>query len=161
MSRKVIGAAVVIVSLAGMAILTRPWAARPGPGRAGPADSGQDEVAPPLTIAPAADDGTAVLPYTPPEFPSTAEWVQGGPVRLGNLHGRVAVVHFWTNGYVNCIHNYPVYRSWQEQYAGKGVTILGVHTPEFDWEAPAERVRTKVRDNRLTFPVVLDTGGTI
>jgi hypothetical protein len=43
------------------------------------------------------------------------------------------VLHFWTNGCINCIHNYPVYRSWQEKYAGKDVTLIGVHTPEFAW----------------------------
>ena len=77
----------------------------------------------------------------------------GAPRRPARL---VVVVHFWTNGCINCIHNYPAYRSWQKQYADKDVTLIGVHTPEFAWEAPAERVRAKARENGLTFPIVLD-----
>jgi thiol-disulfide isomerase/thioredoxin len=103
------------------------------------------------------DDGTALAPQAAPEFPREAEWVQGGPLKLEDLKGRVVVVHFWTNGCINCIHNYPVYRAWQKKYAAKDVTIIGVHTPEFAWEAPARRVRNKARDNDLKFPIVLDS----
>jgi thiol-disulfide isomerase/thioredoxin len=102
------------------------------------------------------DDETAAAARPGPELPEGAEWVQGGPLKLADLRGRVVVLHFWTNGCINCIHNYPVYRSWQEKYAGKDLTILGVHTPEFAWEAPAARVRSKARDNGLKFPIVLD-----
>ena len=96
-----------------------------------------------------------------PEFPDGAEWVQGGPLRLDDLRGRVVVLHFWTNGCSNCIHNYPVYREWQQTYAKKDITLIGVHTPEFAWEAPAEKVRSKARENGLTFPIVLDRNNTI
>jgi peroxiredoxin len=103
-----------------------------------------------------ADDETAVAARPAPELPKGAEWVQGGPLKLADLRGRVAVLHFWTNGCVNCTHNYPVYRSWQDRYAGKDVTIIGVHTPEFAWEAPAQRVRARAKENGLKFPIVLD-----
>jgi len=49
-----------------------------------------------------------------------------------------------------------VYRAWQEKYAGKDVTIIGVHTPEFASETNANRVRNKARDNGLKFPIVID-----
>jgi peroxiredoxin len=104
----------------------------------------------------AADDGTAVRPFAAPEFPAKAVWVQGGPLAPADLRGKVAVVHFWTNGCVNCAHNYPVYKAWQEHYDARKVTIVGVHTPEFDREAPAERVRAVARANGLKFPIVLD-----
>ena len=111
----------------------------------------------PSPPAPAVEAPASPVTESPaPEFPAGAEWAQGGPVRLAGLRGRVVVVHFWTNGCINCIHNYPAYRAWQKEYAGKDVTLIGVHTPEFDWEAPAKRVRTKARENRLTFPIVLD-----
>ncbi len=96
-----------------------------------------------------------------PEFPDKAEWVKGGPLRLGDSRGRVVVLHFWTNGCSNCIHNYPVYRAWQQNYAKKDVTIIGVHTPEFAWEAPAERVRSKASENGLKFPIILDRDNAI
>ena len=109
-------------------------------------------------LPPTASRGTAdggVL-NAAPEFPTGLRWVQGGPLKLADLRGRVVVVHFWTNGCSNCIHNYPVYRAWQEKYDAKKVTIIGVHTPEFRWEAALERVQNKARANNLNFPIVLD-----
>ncbi len=105
--------------------------------------------------------GAEARPKLAPEFPDKAEWVQGGPLKLADLRGRVVVVHFWTNGCINCIHNYPVYRAWQKKYPAKEVTIIGIHTPEFPWEAAADRVRTRARDNQLKFPIVLDRDSTI
>src|SRR5260370_3082544 len=65
-------------------------------------------------------------PTPAPEFPENIAWVQSKPLKLADLHGQVVVVHFWTFGCINCIHNYPVYKAWQEKYAGQGVTIIGV-----------------------------------
>ncbi len=93
---------------------------------------------------------------SPPEFPSGLTWVQTEPLKLGALRGQVVVVHFWTFGCINCIHNYPVYKAWQEKYAGKGVTIIGVHTPEFAHEADVAGIRAKARENGLKFPIVVD-----
>jgi thiol-disulfide isomerase/thioredoxin len=93
---------------------------------------------------------------TPPEFPPGLLWVQTEPLKLADLRGRVVVVHFWTFGCINCIRNYPVYKAWQEKYAGKGVTIIGVHTPEFAHEADVARIRAKARENGLKFPIVVD-----
>ena len=53
-----------------------------------------------------------------------------------------------------------MYRAWHEKYA-KDVTIIGVHTPEFDAEAPADRVRRTARENNLKFAIVLDPGSRI
>jgi thiol-disulfide isomerase/thioredoxin len=91
-----------------------------------------------------------------PEFPPGIPWVQSEPRRLADLRGRVVIVHFWTFGCINCIHNYPVYKAWQEKYAGKEVTIIGVHTPEFTHEADVIRVRAKARENGLKFPIAID-----
>jgi peroxiredoxin len=106
-----------------------------------------------------AADGVPARPA--PEFPGGLEWLQSKPLKLADLRGRVVVVHFWTNGCINCIRNYPAYRDWQTRYAGKGVTIVGVHTPEFRSEAPAARVRARARENGLKFPLVLDRGARV
>ena len=98
---------------------------------------------------------------TPPEFPPGIPWVQTKPLKLADLRGRVVVLHFWTFGCINCIHNYPVYKAWQEKYAGKKVTIIGVHTPEFPTEADETRVRNKARENGLKFPIAIDNDSRI
>ena len=93
---------------------------------------------------------------TPPEFPPGIPWVQTEPLKLEGLRGRVVVVHFWTFGCINCNRNYAVYEAWQEKYGGKGVTIIGVHTPEFALEADVARIRAQARDNGLKFPIAVD-----
>jgi peroxiredoxin len=91
-----------------------------------------------------------------PEFAPGTTWLQSKPLTLATLRGQVVVVHFWTFGCINCIHNYPAYKAWHEQYAGKGVTIVGIHTPEFQREADVERVRAKAEQNGLKFPIAVD-----
>jgi alkyl hydroperoxide reductase subunit AhpC len=135
MVRQLAGAAAVIVLAAGALVLSRGWSW-------------------PVSMAAAGDE--AALPAAAPEFPEKAVWAQGDPLKLADLKGRVVVVHFWTNGCINCARNYPVYKSWQEKYDARKVALIGVHTPEFDHEAPAERVRAAARTNGLKFPIVLD-----
>jgi len=77
---------------------------------------------------------------------------------LASLRGQVVVVHFWTFGCSNCIHNYPAYKTWQAKYAGKGATIIGIHTPEFDHEADVKKVRARAEQNGLKFPIAVDSG---
>ena len=91
-----------------------------------------------------------------PEFPPNTQWLQSEPLKLAGLRGRVVIVQFWTFGCINCIRNYPVYKAWQEKYAGQAVTIIGVHTPEFTNEADVTRVASKARENGLKFPIAID-----
>ena len=53
---------------------------------------------------------------------------------LAGLKGRVTILHFWTFGCINCKHNLPSYARWEKRFAGRPVTIIGVHTPETDSE---------------------------
>jgi thiol-disulfide isomerase/thioredoxin len=94
-----------------------------------------------------------------PEFAKSTSWLQSEPLTMASLRGRVVVVHFWTFGCISCIHNYPAYKGWQEKYAGKGLTIVGIHTPEFEHEADVKRVRAKAEQNGLKFPIAVDNGG--
>jgi len=91
-----------------------------------------------------------------PEFARGTEWLQSEPLTVASLRGQVVVVHFWTFGCINCIHNYPAYKAWQKQYGGKGVTIVGIHTPEFEDEADLKRVRAKAEQHGLNFPIAVD-----
>jgi thiol-disulfide isomerase/thioredoxin len=93
------------------------------------------------------------------EFAPGTEWLQSEPLTLTSLRGQVVVVHFWTFGCINCIHNYPAYKAWQKDYSGKGVTIIGIHTPEFEGEADLERVRARAEQHGLKFPIAVDNKG--
>lgn len=91
-----------------------------------------------------------------PELRDVEAWINSEPLTLGDLRGRVVVVHFWTFGCINCIHNYPPYKRWQEEFAGKKVTLLGIHAPETEGEKVVESIRQKAKQNGLEFPIAVD-----
>jgi peroxiredoxin len=84
------------------------------------------------------------------------EWINSKPLKLADLRGQVVVLHFWTFGCINCIHNQPHYKSWHEKFSEKGVTIIGVHTPETDGERNINSVRKSAKDKGLKYPIVID-----
>ena len=91
-----------------------------------------------------------------PELKHADQWINSAPLSLEGLRGQVVAVHFWTFGCINCIHNYPSYKAWQSEYASRGLTIIGIHTPETEGEHDIQRVRQKAIDNDLRFPIAID-----
>jgi peroxiredoxin len=106
-----------------------------------------------------AADGNKV-PVAAPEFTDVTEWVNSKPLKVADQKGKVVVVHFWTNGCINCIHNYPHYRSWQNKYKdNKNLVIVGIHTPEFESEKAVARIKDRASTNGLRFPIAVDNDG--
>jgi thiol-disulfide isomerase/thioredoxin len=106
-------------------------------------------------LSPAADGVPTAAPA--PEFTGVTDWINSKPLKLADQKGKVVVVHFWTNGCINCIHNYPHYRAWQDKYKDeKHLLIIGVHTPEFDVEKDVNRIKERMAKNKLTFAVAVD-----
>jgi peroxiredoxin len=104
--------------------------------------------------------GDEARPVAAPEFTGVTDWVNSKPLKLADQKGKVVVVHFWTNGCINCIHNYPHYRAWQDKYKDeKNFLMIGVHTPEFDAEKNVDRIKERMAKNKLTFAVAVDNDG--
>jgi cytochrome c biogenesis protein CcdA/thiol-disulfide isomerase/thioredoxin len=78
------------------------------------------------------------------------------PLTLAALKGKVVVVDFWTYSCVNCVRTLPYLRAWYDAYKDKGLVIIGVHTPEFEFEKDTGNVAKAIRDLRVTWPVVQD-----
>ncbi len=94
-----------------------------------------------------------------PQFVGTQSWFNtpgGKPLSLASLRGRVVLVDFWTYSCINCIRTLPYLNAWNARYAGKGLTIVGVHTPEFPFEHSASNVQEAIRQNGIGYPVVQD-----
>ena len=85
-----------------------------------------------------------------------SSWLNSEPLSLAGLRGRVVFVEFWTFGCGNCQNVLPHLRAWHEQYQPAGLTIVGVHSPEFLWEKPRDRVAAAVRELDIRYPVVQD-----
>jgi cytochrome c biogenesis protein CcdA/thiol-disulfide isomerase/thioredoxin len=94
-----------------------------------------------------------------PEFADTEQWFNtpgGRPLSLRQLRGRVVLIDFWTYTCINCIRTLPYVKAWDERYRDKGLTVIGVHTPEFPFEREAGNVADAIAQNGLEYPVVQD-----
>lgn len=83
-------------------------------------------------------------------------WINSAPLTLKTLQGRVVLVEFWTFACRNCKNVEPHVKDWHEKFAGKGLTIVGVHTPEFDHEKKLKNVKRYVEKNGIDYAVALD-----
>jgi cytochrome c biogenesis protein CcdA/thiol-disulfide isomerase/thioredoxin len=78
------------------------------------------------------------------------------PVSLASLRGRVVLLDFWTYSCINCERTLPHLEAWYRTYSGAGLTILGIHTPEFAFEHVLSNVRTAASQLGVHYPVALD-----
>jgi thiol-disulfide isomerase/thioredoxin len=92
---------------------------------------------------------------TAPEL-SSGLWINSEPLTLKSLHGRVVLIEFWTFACYNCRNTVPTVKKWDTQYRDKGLTIIGVHTPESDLERNVDDVRREVAALGIKYPVVTD-----
>jgi thiol-disulfide isomerase/thioredoxin len=90
-----------------------------------------------------------------PEF-APGDWINSEPLKLSSLRGRVVLVEFWTFGCYNCRNTLPSVKAWDARYREKGLTVVGVHSPEFDEEKILANVRSEVASLDIKFPVVTD-----
>ena len=94
-----------------------------------------------------------------PDFAGDGRWFNtrgDRPLTLAGLRGRVVLVDFWTYTCINCLRTLPHVRAWDARYRAAGLTIVGVHTPEFDFEHDSGNVRDAIARSRLRYPVVQD-----
>ncbi|MGN6275952.1 MAG: cytochrome c biogenesis protein DipZ [Solirubrobacterales bacterium] len=94
-----------------------------------------------------------------PEFVGTERWFNtpgDRPLTLKQLRGRVVLVDFWTYSCINCIRTLPYLKAWDARYRKDGLTIVGVHTPEFPFEREAGNVEAAIAEDGIKYPVVQD-----
>jgi thiol-disulfide isomerase/thioredoxin len=91
-----------------------------------------------------------------PELIGGGAWLNSAPTSLAALRGKVVLVNFWTLGCINCKNTLPYVQGWWERYKDKGLVIIGVHTPEFGYEAELANVQDAVTRLGVSWPVVQD-----
>jgi cytochrome c biogenesis protein CcdA/thiol-disulfide isomerase/thioredoxin len=94
-----------------------------------------------------------------PEFRGVKLWLNtpgGKPASLANLRGKVVLVDFWTYSCINCLRTLPHLKAWDKAYRKAGLTIVGVHSPEFAFERVSDNVRSAVGRLGIRYPVALD-----
>jgi cytochrome c biogenesis protein CcdA/thiol-disulfide isomerase/thioredoxin len=94
-----------------------------------------------------------------PDFVGTQRWFDtpgGKPLTLASLRGRVVLVDFWTYTCINCLRTLPFLTALDQRYRSAGLTIVGVHTPEFSFEHDAGNVGRAIRQEHIRYPVAQD-----
>jgi cytochrome c biogenesis protein CcdA/thiol-disulfide isomerase/thioredoxin len=91
-----------------------------------------------------------------PELSGLSDWINSRPLTLAGLRGRVVVIDFWTYSCINCLRTLPYLKAWDTAYRRAGLTIIGVHSPEFAFEHVPANVRRAVRELGVRYPVALD-----
>ncbi|MBC7811476.1 MAG: redoxin domain-containing protein [Burkholderiales bacterium] len=81
------------------------------------------------------------------------------PLRLADLRGSVVLLEFWTFDCINCIRTLPYMQQWHETYADQGLTVIGNHFPEFDYEHDMANVRAALPRLGITYAVAQDNNG--
>jgi cytochrome c biogenesis protein CcdA/thiol-disulfide isomerase/thioredoxin len=108
-----------------------------------------------------AANGETSLPVlgTAPEFVGNQRWFNtpgNQPLTLSSLRGRVVLVDFWTYSCINCLRTLPYLTAWDAKYRKDGLTIVGVHSPEFPFEKEASNVEEAIERNGIHYPVAQD-----
>ncbi len=93
-----------------------------------------------------------------PEIIPGGIWFNSQPLTLSELKskGKVVLIDFWTYSCINCQRTLPYLRSWHEKYQNQGLVIIGVHSPEFEFEKDKDNVASAIEDFELKYPIVQD-----
>ncbi len=111
----------------------------------------EDQAAPAPAVVP-------VIASSISDFVGTQAWINSEPTSIGELtaQGRTVLVDFWTYSCYNCVNVFPSLRAWHDAYDELGLTIVGVHTPEFKFEHDLGNVVAAVEEHGLEYAIVQD-----
>ena len=91
-----------------------------------------------------------------PAFEGATTWLNGAPLTPAELRGRVVLVSFGTYTCINWLRSLPYVRAWADKYAGRGLVVVGVQTPEFEFEGDLGNVRRAIEELGVRYPVAVD-----
>jgi thiol-disulfide isomerase/thioredoxin len=91
-----------------------------------------------------------------PEFQIAEKWMNSNPVRVADLRGKVVLVNFWTYTCINSLRPMAYLKRWHQQYKDQGLVVIGIHTPEFSFEAIPANVADAIQRLDIQFPVGQD-----
>lgn len=98
---------------------------------------------------------TRIYPLAP-ELIDSGNWAGGSATKLSEHRGKVVLVHFYAFQCSNCIANFEHYKRWHRDLSSRGVSVIGIQTPETSPESDAKQVQKAALDKGFTFPVLID-----
>jgi cytochrome c biogenesis protein CcdA/thiol-disulfide isomerase/thioredoxin len=103
-----------------------------------------------ITTGELSDEGKA------PPLTGITHWINSPPLTMQDLKGKVVLIDFWTYSCINCVRTLPYLTRWYNTYKDKGFVIIGVHTPEFEFEKNSKNVEDAVQRFHILYPVAQD-----
>jgi cytochrome c biogenesis protein CcdA/thiol-disulfide isomerase/thioredoxin len=91
-----------------------------------------------------------------PEFVGISKWLNSDPLTIEQLRGKVVLIDFWTYTCINCIRTLPFVTGWYDKYKDQGLVVIGVHTPEFEFEKNTQNVVNAIKQYKINYPVAQD-----
>jgi thiol-disulfide isomerase/thioredoxin len=91
-----------------------------------------------------------------PELILGGAWLNTQPLKLKELENKVILIDFWTYSCINCQRTFPYLKSWWDKYEKEGLVIIGVHSPEFEFEKDKENVEKALKDFGIEYPIMQD-----
>lgn len=92
-----------------------------------------------------------------PALRGISDWINTNPLNDADLRGKVVLVDFWTYSCINCVRTLPHINEWHRKYKDNGLVVIGVHSPEFDFEKNKENVEAAVKKYGVEYPGALDS----
>lgn len=87
----------------------------------------------------------------------SGKWLDQQPLQATDLRGKVVLVNFWTYSCINSLRPLPYLKAWADKYRERGLVVIGIHTPEFEFEKNISNVRQAVGALGIKYPVRLDS----
>ncbi|MCF2151428.1 thioredoxin family protein [Desmonostoc muscorum LEGE 12446] len=105
-----------------------------------------------------ARSATAELPIEGelPSLVGAIAWLNSQPLTVDELRGKVVLINFWTYTCINWLRQLPYVRAWAEKYKDQGLVVIGIHTPEFEFEKNIDNVRRALTEMKIDYPIAVD-----
>ncbi len=95
--------------------------------------------------------------YDAPAISGIQAWLNSEPLDLQSLKGKVVLIDFWTYSCINCVRTLPYVTGWDQKYRDKGLVVIGVHAPEFEFEKNVDNIKRAIAKNNIHYPVAVDS----
>jgi len=102
-------------------------------------------------VAPLGTEGTM------PDLSGAIAWINSAPLSKKSLRGKVVLVDIWTYSCINSLRQLPYLKAWAAKYKDQGLVVIGVHTPEFEFEKDRGNVANALRELNITYPIAIDS----
>jgi thiol-disulfide isomerase/thioredoxin len=91
-----------------------------------------------------------------PSLVGATTWLNSQPLTVDGLRGKVVLINFCTYTCINWLRQLPYVRAWADKYQDQGLVVIGVHTPEFEFEQNLDNVRRALTEMSIDYPIAVD-----